>query len=57
MQYQKKKINHADPRERFISPAFIQIKTEKNGLCIDYFNEIRAVQQIDRRYYSFVLSL
>lgn len=54
-QYQKSKIDHADSREKFVSPILVEKKARENDFTVVYKKEIRAVREIDRRYYSFVL--
>jgi SAM-dependent methyltransferase len=54
MEYQKQAIGHADPRNKFIMPDLLQAKAEEHGFSVAYSNEIRAVKEVNRRYYTFV---
>lgn len=54
MDYQKQAIGHADSRNKFIMPDLLQAKAEGHGFSIVYSKEIRAVKEVDRRYYTFV---
>lgn len=54
-EYQKKAIDHADNRNKFINPELIKTVSKEMGFVVEYFKEIRAVKEIDRRYYVIVL--
>lgn len=54
LEYQRKSINHADSREKFILPDIIKSEAIENWYTLVYENELRAVKEIDRRYYCFV---
>jgi SAM-dependent methyltransferase len=54
-EYQLRVINHADPRNKFVRPELIKIMAEENGFSVELFKEIRAVKEIDRRYYVIIL--
>jgi len=54
-EYQKRIINHADARNKFIKPELIKETAEENGFSVESFEEIRAVKEIDRRFFVFVL--
>jgi len=56
MLHQIKAIHHADTRKKFVLPETLVLAAKKNGFKVDYENELRAVKEIDRRYYSFVFS-
>lgn len=55
IQEQYKKIKHASCREEFILPELLKNKIEENGYFIKYSNDIRAVNEIDKHYYIFVI--
>jgi len=55
IEYQKKAINHADAREKFVRPELIKEMAVRFGFELEHFEEIRAVEEIDRRYYVIVL--
>jgi SAM-dependent methyltransferase len=57
MEYQQKAINHADARGKFVAPELLRQRAEANGFETAYSDEIRAVEEIDRRYYTFVFRL
>lgn len=54
-EYQKKAINHADARNKFVKPELIEEVAADSGFNVEEAKEIRAVQEIDRRYYVIVL--
>ncbi|MFA5872231.1 MAG: methyltransferase domain-containing protein [Parcubacteria group bacterium] len=51
---QKEEIGHADARNKFILPDLLISKARENGFSKNYSNEFRVVEEIDRRYYTFV---
>jgi len=55
IEYQKKAINHADARNKFIKPDLIKKVAQSSGFSVSYETEMRAVKQIDRRYYVIIL--
>lgn len=57
IRYLKKKLGHGDARNKFILPDLLASKAVKHGFSVKYANEIRAVKEIDRRYYSFVFAI
>lgn len=57
MEHQFKEINHADPRHKFVNPRLIRDTVDQLSLNIDHYNEIKAVEGIDRRYYVFAITL
>ncbi len=55
IEYQKKEIGHADKRNKFVGPEILKKTAGKEGFKVSYFNDIRAVKEINRRYYCLVL--
>lgn len=55
IEYQKKSINHADARNKFVKPQLIQEVAHDCGFEIETVRDIRAVEQINRRFYVVVL--
>jgi len=55
IEYQKKAINHADAREKFVKPELLCEIGQESGFLVEHTKEIRAVKEIDRRYYIVVL--
>jgi len=53
--YQLKAVNHADARNKFVKPELIKKMAEENGFSVESFEEIRAVKEIDRRYFVIIL--
>jgi SAM-dependent methyltransferase len=53
-EHQLNEIGHADAREKFVSPELIIQKALENGFSLEYSNSLRAVEQINRRYLSFI---
>lgn len=54
-EYQLKAINHADTRDKFIKLELLSDVAQENNFSVEYSKEIRAVKEIDRRYYVVVL--
>jgi SAM-dependent methyltransferase len=54
MEHQLETIGHADAREKFVDPELLREKAEEAGLRVLEYENIRAVKEIDRRYYLFV---
>ncbi len=55
MEYQLKAINHADTRDKFVKPELLCEVGQEGGFLVEQQKEIRAVKEIDRRYYIVVL--
>jgi SAM-dependent methyltransferase len=55
MEYQYAEIKHADPAHYFVSPAIIRKTAEESGFKIALYKNMRAVKEINRRYYIMVL--
>jgi 2-polyprenyl-3-methyl-5-hydroxy-6-metoxy-1,4-benzoquinol methylase len=53
-EYQRMAINHADARNMFIKPELLNEAASGEGFDTESYNEIRAVKEIDRRYYVAV---
>jgi len=53
--YQMAAINHASNRNEFVKPELIDEVASQNGFSLVMKKEIRAVKEIDRRYYVIVL--
>lgn len=53
--HQQQQIGHADPRTKFIQPELVRNAAIHGGFSVTYSHEIRAVKEIDRRYYTLVL--
>ncbi len=54
--FQWKTIRHASERREFVFPELIDAAASKNGFRLISKNEIRAVEEIDRRFYVFVFT-
>ena len=53
--WQWEAIKHASSREQFVYPEMIEETALANGFELASKKEIRAMKEIDRRYYVFVL--
>ena len=53
---QYKKIKHAGSRQEFIYPKLVEEKIKEHGYKIEYSNDIRVQDDIEKRYYIFVIS-
>lgn len=53
--WQWEAIKHASSREEFVFPELIEETAQANGFELVSKKEIRAMREIDRRYYVFVL--
>lgn len=56
MAEQFKKIHHADARNKFILPEILKQKIEEHNYSIIKYDEVRVTQEIDKRYYIFIIS-
>jgi SAM-dependent methyltransferase len=54
-EWQWEAIHHASSREQFVYPELIEETSLANGFELVSKKEIRAMREIDRRYYVFVL--
>jgi trans-aconitate methyltransferase len=54
IEYQLKAINHADTRDKFVKPGLLASVAQEKGFLAEGQKEIRAVKEIDRRYYVAV---
>jgi SAM-dependent methyltransferase len=52
--YQWETIKHASERREFVFPELIDAAASQNGFALISKKEIRAVKEIDRRYYVLV---
>lgn len=55
-EYQKRVINHADARNKFIKPDLLHATAEAGQFALESYREIQAVKEINRRYYVAVYS-
>ncbi|OGJ21112.1 hypothetical protein A3K73_08425 [Candidatus Pacearchaeota archaeon RBG_13_36_9] len=55
IEHQKKEIGHADKRNKFVEPEILKKTAMKEGFKVVYLNDIRAIKEINRRYYCLVL--
>lgn len=51
VEYQKAVIGHADPGYKFVNPALLEKVARNKRFALEYESDIRAVEEIDRRYY------
>lgn len=54
--YQLATINHADSRDKFVAPKLLKQRAEANGYTVEDPLDIQAVKQINRRYYTMVMT-